>query len=378
MSLNIQTTFQTVEESEAHQEAPLSSFIITKSQVTKAGSTIRNYVLSQGPNSESVQLNVEEEFKNALVILKRFREIYSPYLKLLESLLERKLKRLGLFDDSFIAARTKRLESITNKLLQRTSMRLPQMEDIVGIRVTLPNMESLNIFIADLSDCEIVNSECISKAFTVNDYIATPKDDGYRSVHHIFKCSTDTGFEIKLELQIRTKIQHEWATVVEILGTLNKQSYKAGQGDEKTLGFLRLTSVLFSFSENTPVISAYKELTGTEVSEHLNALDNELKVIDKLKEVSSLIQSNESSESSYYLIKLDIKNHVTEIVQYNDENEANDKYVILERKYQNSDRFDVVLVSIDDFKKIKDAYPNYFLNANDFVDRFVTLIEQYS
>lgn len=144
------------------------------------------------------------------------------------------------------------------------------------------------------------------------------------------------------------------------------------------MGFLRLTSVLFSFSENTPVISAYKELTGTEVSEHLNALDNELKVIDKLKEVSSLIQSNESYESSYYLIKLDIKNHVTEIVQYNDENEANDKYVILERKYQNSDRFDVVLVSIDDFKKIKDAYPNYFLNANDFVDRFVTLIEQYS
>lgn len=126
--------------------------------------------------------------------------MHSSSLKLLEKLLEKKLRSLGLLEDSIIASRTKRLESITNKLLERETIRLPQMEDIVGIRVTLPEIESLNKFINDKSECEILNSEKISNKFSINDYLSTPKNDGYRSIHRIFKCESESGFKVNIEL----------------------------------------------------------------------------------------------------------------------------------------------------------------------------------
>lgn len=376
MTLNIQTTFNNIEESEVSKETPLSSFHMSKRFVEKAGDTIREYISLGRPNSGNTQ-SEEDEFTAALIALKQYRELHSPSLRLLEKLLEKKLKRLGLFEESIIASRTKRLDSITNKLLERNSMRLPQMEDIVGIRVTLPDIQSVNKFIDDESDCEILNCEQISNNFSVNDYLKKPKDGGYRSIHRIFKCDSESGFKINLELQIRSKIQHEWATVVEILGFVNKFSYKAGKGDKKTLEFLKLTSVLFSIAEDAPIIPSYENLSLSDLCDNLQALDDELQVIKKLTEVSSILSSRKNYDSNYYLIQLDIKRRETIVHQLDDEKEANDTYTSLERQYRHSDRYDVVLVSVDDFKKIEDAYPNYFLNANDFVKRFTGLMKFY-
>lgn len=50
MTLNIQTAFNNVEESDVLNETPLSSFNISKSFVQKAGETIREYMLFRGPN----------------------------------------------------------------------------------------------------------------------------------------------------------------------------------------------------------------------------------------------------------------------------------------------------------------------------------------
>lgn len=376
MTLNIQTTFNNIEESGVSKETPLSSIRISKRSVEKAGDTIREYISSRGSSSGNTQ-SEEEKFTAALITLKMYRELHSPSLRLLETLLEEKLRRLDLFEDSIIASRTKRLESITNKLMERKSMRLPQMEDIVGIRVTLPDIQSVNKFINDESDCEILNCEQISNNFSVNDYLSKPKDGGYRSVHRIFKCESESGFKINLELQIRSKIQHEWATVVEILGFVNKFSYKAGKGDKKTLVFLKLTSVLFSIAEDAPIIPSYENLSLSELCDNLRVLDDELQIINKLKEVSSILSSRKNYDSNYYLIQLDIIKRETIVSQFDDEKEANDKYTLLEGQYRHSDRYDVVLVSVDDFKKIEDAYPNYFLNANDFVKRFTELMKFY-
>ena len=63
---------------------------------------------------------------------------------------------------------------------------------------------------------------------------------------------------------------------------------------------------------------------------------------------------------------------------YNDEHDANEDYVKLEQIYQGSDQFDVVLVSVDDVNKIEEAYPNYFLDSNDFISRYNTLLMKYS
>ena len=87
------------------------------------------------------------------------------------------------------------------------------------------------------------------------DYIEKPKDDGYRSLHQVFKYKSTIAPELNglfIELQIRTKLQHSWATAVETLGLVEKSSFKTGEGAEEFKRFFKLASVLFAHHESQP------------------------------------------------------------------------------------------------------------------------------
>ena len=172
MKLDIRTTFEDIEiedikESDVNQETPLS-FPISKGAITKSGDIIRSYMKEL--DSTSKNTISEEEFRDALFILKRYRENHIPSLKYFSALLEGKLKRLQVFEQSIVSSRSKRLESIANKLVVRPTMRLAQMDDLVGIRVTLPDMEVLDQFIHDTYNCEIINSDWVIPPINKNTY----------------------------------------------------------------------------------------------------------------------------------------------------------------------------------------------------------------
>src|SRR6185437_184594 len=63
------------------------------------------------------------------------------------------------------------------------------------------------------------------------DYISSPKPDGYRSYHLIYQYSgigpTECYNGLHIEVQLRTQLQHAWATAVEIVGTITKQALKS-------------------------------------------------------------------------------------------------------------------------------------------------------
>src|SRR5690606_27307562 len=76
------------------------------------------------------------------------------------------------------------------------------------------------------------------------DYINDPKLDGYRS-HHIVFCFNAKGDRAeydgrRIELQIRTQLQHAWATAVEAVGLFRDEDMKAGEGDENWLRLFKL------------------------------------------------------------------------------------------------------------------------------------------
>ena len=77
-------------------------------------------------------------------------------------------------------------------------------------------------------------------------------------------------------MQIRTAIQHSWATAVEMVGLFRKESLKSGFGDIKWLRFFELVSELFYKIEN-------KESSGSyiAISEELRYLSEELNVFNK-------------------------------------------------------------------------------------------------
>ena len=56
-----------------------------------------------------------------------------------------------------------------------------------------------------------------------------------------------------VELQIRSKIQHAWATAVEIVDTFTKQALKASHGHKDWMDFFRYTSAEFALMEDRPI-----------------------------------------------------------------------------------------------------------------------------
>ncbi len=65
------------------------------------------------------------------------------------------------------------------------------------------------------------------------DYIARPKDTGYRA-HHVVVLRDDR----LIEIQLRTSGQHRWAEEVEALGSRTGFNLKDGQGPKDLLDYL--------------------------------------------------------------------------------------------------------------------------------------------
>lgn len=125
----------------------------------------------------------------------------------------------------FISRRLKRLTSIIYKLDINPQMRLGGMQDIGGFRMVLSDVEDLTTVKKLL---EGNNFEC----FTLDhkwDYIESPKTSGYRSIHYIYKYeSSDNDIDgMKIELQIRTKLQHSWAMAVETAELITRTRLKS-------------------------------------------------------------------------------------------------------------------------------------------------------
>jgi Region found in RelA / SpoT proteins len=96
-------------------------------------------------------------------------------------------------------------------------MQLARMQDIGGIRAILGTMKKVRRLERVYRERKLQHELVSSK-----DYIAEPKTDGYRGIHLIYRYKNlqESSYNgLLLELQLRTKLQHAWATAVETMGT---------------------------------------------------------------------------------------------------------------------------------------------------------------
>lgn len=119
--------------------------------------------------------------------------------------------------------------SITAKLL-RSSMRLSQMQDIVGARIVVENLNEQETALGS-----IVSTFPTAK---VNDKRLRP-NHGYRAVHVIVYAPRP------FEIQIRTLLQHEFAELVEAVSTRNNTPLKYGVGPTHVYGMILFVADLF-------------------------------------------------------------------------------------------------------------------------------------
>jgi ppGpp synthetase/RelA/SpoT-type nucleotidyltranferase len=118
---------------------------------------------------------------------------------------------------------------------------------LAGCRAILPSIKEVKAVIEGLR--ANMKHEFHNEA----DYINKPKPDGYRSHHMILKfkgIDEEVMFDgRRVEIQIRSHVQHSWATAVEAVGMFRSEDLKAGQGNPRWLRLFQLMSAEMSMAE---------------------------------------------------------------------------------------------------------------------------------
>ena len=174
----------------------------------------------------------------ALKIINNWRGVHAFPLNTFQMGLRRRGARFS--DEVIVAQRIKRLPSIELKLQIRPTMKLTQMQDIGGCRAILENVAQVRALVNSFRKSDVKH-----KLLAQDDYITSPRESGYRGIHLIYGYNSDrsdTYNDLKIEMQIRSQLQHAWATSVEVVGTLIDQTLKSSIGDPGWLRFFQLMS----------------------------------------------------------------------------------------------------------------------------------------
>lgn len=266
-----------------------------------------------------------------------------------------------------VSQRLKRLTSIEYKLDLNEKMGLGGMQDIGGFRTVLKDTKDLEK-LKNILDKNRLNH----KLKRVVDYVQKPKESGYRSIHfiYIYNSKIEKYDGLLLELQIRTKLQHNWATAVETVGILTKTSLKSSQGPDEWLHFFKVVSSLFAIKEKLPVLKEHSGRTMESLMAECYDFTKKLNVLPILKGLRISAKKIETDKylGEYYIININIKEMFVNIMIFkkNEFEEATSKYLEIEKKIKDSDNA-VVLVSSISMKSLKKAYPSYFLDTSEFI-----------
>lgn len=315
------------------------------------------------------------DISNSEDILTYYRYIHLPAINTMQSLLNKRIVRT-FGKKGFVSQRLKRAPSIVLKLQRFPNMKLSTMQDIAGVRAVLNNLND-TLKLAKLVESTSAKHSIIS----LNDYIFSPKPSGYRSIHIVFEYSNKKKLEsdgLRIELQIRSQLQHIWATAVETMGTFLNTSLKSSEGEKEILDFFALTSSAFAYLENCNLVPQFAKLSKNDTYQSVIRDFKKLKIREKLSAYTVVTEhiTKNMEDEKYYLVTLDLKNKTVKLNKYTQKNigQATIDYTQAERHINAGAEMQVVLISLESITSLKKAYPNYFLDTKDFIKK-IELIE---
>lgn len=314
----------------------------TKGEIDRLGNNIRDEVF--------------ELSDNILIALQDYRTSHQLPLANVFKLLCKIAK--SIHPSSIATYRIKRFESIINKLDRYPEMRFSRMWDIAGCRIILRDEAEVYRTIDKIKfdkDIEVVK---------INDYIKTPQDDGYKSIHLYLKHSSSN---IVVEVQLRTLQNHNWATLVEITDLLYNTRLKE-IGDDKTLQeFHKLLSDI----ENIEIGDKYKII---KILKDRNYFENLSEVFSRnyLIVRKQWLKLKAKTNHKYFLIE--VENNTPNIKSFSTFNEAEKEYFEL---YKNKSNTNVVLTYLQNhnYELLATAYANYILTFHSFLYECLEIIE---
>lgn len=322
-----------------------------------------------------------------LAIVNNWRAAHAFPLSSIYQTLSR--KAVGVHRDALTSRRLKRFSSIRAKLQRMPGLTLYEMQDIGGARAILPEIGLINPLMVFYDPQNRPSGKYVSEILRVDDYIAKPKVDGYRGIHVIFGFKgriqrTRAWDGLRIEVQIRTKSQHAWATTVETLETILEQRLRTIQGTPDWKQFLKLMSSAIAIDEGRPPVP--------ETPVELERLRSDILALDERLKARALLGSyvtalrtiplHRAGRGYYYLLDMrpqgSSKGTSVRAFKREDVAAAVKAYSEVEQRIGQesgpASGANAVLVSVGSIRRLKEAYPNYFMDTGAFLALYDRII----
>ena len=307
----------------------------------------------------------DREWVDAFRYIGRWRAAHAGPLSTFRNNLQRRVGRRGI-----VAQRLKRMPTIISKLERLPWLKLSRMQDIGGCRVIVPTADEAFWLATDYADSKIRHEWVGFK-----DYINDPRSSGYRGLHLVYGYHSERRPDwhgLKTEIQIRSQLQHQWATAVETVGTFTRNDLKSSIGDADWLRFFALMSAVIALKENAPPVPDTPADYATLVAE-IRDIDDTLGIavwLAKIELVAQLLSDISRFRNRWVIMTLDIIAESVEMVTFaeTEKDRAGDFYADAELSTRRDPYTLVVMVSVRSLAALRRAYPNYFADLSEFTE----------
>lgn len=264
----------------------------------------------------------------------------------------------------YIAQRLKRKPQILRKL-KRLSVRLSQLQDIGGCRIIVEDNREVDALLHHI-ESKVKDGGSGFTISRVTDYRQLGRDDtGYRALHIILDHS---GY--KIELQLRSRIQHFWSESIERTSVVYGYYIKEKEGDPSVIDYFKTLSNAFHEIESGRQLSALDRLRLNSMRE---AAESKIRESDRNKVLGSYVNTDiirtlsqiETSKGhafNNWIIIFDWNSgaFVSWDIVEREADSAVKAYVAKERQFPAKDGFEVVLIGSSDVATVKDTHSHYF------------------
>lgn len=283
------------------------------------------------------------------------------------------LRRLEIEQRPVVGQRLKRYNTIIDKLASGRSRDLSTMHDIAGVRLIFRNEDELWQFREKMDASKAKHKR--THEHDRFDYISKPKDTGYRGVHDVFERQVGASKEasawngLKFEVQLRTTIQHAWATAVEVYDSIQQARFKFEGSNSATYQQFLLISELFARIHESKM-SCLPEVEDVELVKQCSLIEEETGMIAMFRSLSIAQTYDALKENSILQRRTDGTLHVW---SYRNFSQAVQAISDIEERDETAN---AVLVSAKTPQHIREAFRNYFDDTSDFTYLYDDAVRQ--
>jgi hypothetical protein len=271
------------------------------------------------------------------------------------------------------ASRLKRFDAIEAKLRRFADGRrltLERMQDIAGCRAVMESCEEVDAVVRLYTK---PRTPFLSRLIKENDYIQEPRATGYRSHHLIYEyrgraARNQPYAGLRVELQIRTKLQHAWAAAVETVDLFTHQDLKTGGGTEPWRTFFGLMGSYMAEREGRPPVVGLS--SGTALRRDLRDAERALSVLTSMAGWRVAIAKIPPGQGPWHLLEIDVASAEpgAKSTPFRTEVDARVALDRVEKAAKGRQGFQVVLVQSESVRATRLAYPAYFADTANFAE----------